>query len=623
MTATPGSVLWCLGDDDQGRPVQPGGLAAELRQLADERIVPAATLTVNRRQTDQAERVALAAYRAGDLSGSQATRREHGWEHTHASPAESRDELAHAVVADADTLGADNVVVLAVSHADCEDLADRIRELRQARGELIGPTIEGPAWGPTARRYATGDRILCHAPLRLDGHRLTNGATGTVTAVAPAGAVARLDDGPVVLLPREYVTGCRPDGTPNLSHAWARTIDGAQGGTWEQVHLLATPNLDRLTAYVGQSRGRRPTHTWNTIRETSGEEHGNVVVDPRAPDEQVLAAAARIPERTFAAADDPWVLDRRLKAERAEHEAALAAAPPDTSLSHARYRSSVERREQEAQRAWDELGRIDRQLAKTGGLRQLRPETRRQHAALLAAREEAAERLESVQQQLRTDRALAGRAGAAVEEHRRWAAANQWRHDEIARIDRRLAGHWTDTVLTAVHQDDPLAYGLDRLRDARTVLAGRHGDQAERDLDVVTEALGRERVSRLQALDHGAPVPEHLTCRLGPVPETPAARDTWLGLALHIERRLDAGLPIERGNGFRIADRLDRLGKCDPLDNAQAIIATAERHASAAGLATAAGPERWLEALEHATEVHRAIELQRSRELDCGLGMSL
>jgi hypothetical protein len=623
VTATPGSVLWCLGDDDQGRPVQPGGLAAELRQLADENVVPAATLTVNRRQTDQAERDALAAYRAGDIASSQATRREHGWEHAHAMPAESRDELASAAVVDADRLGADNVVVLAVSHADCEDLANRIRQIRRRRGELIGSTIEGPAWGPTARRYATGDRILCHAPLRLDGHRLTNGATGTITAVAPAGAVARLDDGPVVLLPREYVTGCRSDGTPNLSHAWARTIDGAQAGTWEQAHLFATPNLDRLTAYVGQSRGRRPTHTWNTEREPSGEEHGNVVVDPRSPDEQVLAAAARIPERTFAAAEDPWVLDRQLRAERAEHAAALGAAPQDCSLSHARYTSSAERREQEARRAWDELGRIDRQLGKTRGLRHLRPETRRNQAALLAAREEVADRLESIQQQLRTDRALASRAGAAVDDHRRWAAANQWRHDEIARIDRHLADHWTDTVLTAVRQDDPLAFGIDRLRDARTVLAGRHGDQAERDLTAITEALGRERVSRLRAVAYGAPAPEHLSSRLGPLPEVPAARDTWLGLALHIERRLDAGLAIERRGAFSVAERLDRLGKSDPLDNARAIIVTAEHHSAAPDPETQAGPERWLEAVEHATQAHRAIELQRSRELDRGLGISL
>lgn len=623
VAGTPGAALWCLGDDDQGRPVQPGGLATELRRLADGHTVPAATLSANRRQADPAERQALESYRAGDITRSQEMRREHGWEHAHETPAATRDELARAAVTDADALGADKVAVLAVSHADCEDLADRIRAIRQDRGELAGPSIEGPAWSASPRRYAAGDRILCHAPLRLDGHRLTNGATGTITAIAPAGAVARIDDGPIVLLATHYVTGCRPDGTPNLSHAWARTIDGAQGGTWEQVHLLATPNLDRLTTYVGQSRGRRPTHTWNTAREPSGEEHGNVVIDPRSPDEQVLAAAARVPDRTFAALDDPFVLDRRLQAERAEHQAALAAGPPDVSLTAARHAASLERREQEARAVWDELRGIDRRLARTGGLRQLRPETRRTHAALLAARDAASDRLESFQEQLRTDRALAARLDAAADEHRRWAAANQWRHDEIGRIDRQLADHWTDTVLAAVREDDPLAYGLDRLRQARAVLSARQGDDAERDLAAVTEALGSERVSRLHAIADGAPAPDHLTSRLGPLPAIAAARDTWLGLAIHVERRLDAGLPIERTGGFSIAERLDRLGKTDPLDNPRAILAASPYALAQTDPELPSGPERWLDAVDRSTAAHQAIERQQARELDRGLGISL
>lgn len=57
--------------------------------------------------------------------------------------------------------------------------------------------------------------------------------------------------------------------------------------------------------------------------------------------------------------------------------------------------------------------------------------------------------------------------------------------------------------------------------------------------------------------------------------ETPAPRDTWLGLALHIERRLDAGLDIEHRGSLSIAERLDRLGKTDSLENARAILGTA------------------------------------------------
>lgn len=172
-----------------------------------------------------------------------------------------------------------------------------------------------------------------------------------------------------------------------------------------------------------------------------------------------------------------------------------------------------------------------------------------------------------------------------------------------------------------MHQDDPLAYGLDRLRGAHTVLDGRQGDQAERDLAAVTEALGRQRVARLQTVAEGAPAPEHLASRLGPLPDAARARDTWLGLALHIERRLDAGLDIEHRSSLSIAERLDRMGTRDPLDHARAIMATAEHHASTARPAEPDGPERWLGALEQALEAHRSIERQRSRELDLGVSL--
>jgi hypothetical protein len=41
----------------------------------------------------------------------------------------------------------------------------------------------------------------------------------------------------------------------------ARTVEGIQGGTWTQAHLLGTTALERFTGYVGQSRSRQPTHT--------------------------------------------------------------------------------------------------------------------------------------------------------------------------------------------------------------------------------------------------------------------------------------------------------------------------------------------------------------------------
>jgi hypothetical protein len=284
----------------------------------------------------------------------------------------------------------------------------------------------------------------------------------------------------------------------------------------------------------------------------------------------------------------------------------------------------VEARQREARRLWDDLGRVDAWVARTAGLRRLRPETRRTHRNVLSQRDDLAAELAATQERLRSDRRLADRAAAGVDEHSRWVAANQWRHHDIARIDQQLADHWTGVVLEAVHQDDPLAYGLERLRTASHVLAAREGPDAERDLRVVEHALGRERVTRIRAMEAGQPAPAHLTERLGPVPEGAAQRDVWCGLALHLERRLDAGHPITQGhNRGDIAERLDRIGRWDPLDHAPAVIAAAPQSRSDSLPDERPDAQRWLDAAARAADTHRQLERHRSRELDHGLSLSL
>jgi len=60
--------------------------------------------------------------------------------HLEAQPAHEVSPTITRATADADGLGAE-VAVLAVSHVDCEDLSDRMRAIRAARGELRGPTL--------------------------------------------------------------------------------------------------------------------------------------------------------------------------------------------------------------------------------------------------------------------------------------------------------------------------------------------------------------------------------------------------------------------------------------------------------------------------------------------------
>ena len=293
----------------------------------------------------------------------------HGWEHQIDSDCETRQALAEAAMRDGDRLGRDNVAVLASSHTDCEDVADRIRNVLAARGELRGPVPCGPGWGTEPRQYSAGDRVLLHANLD-PANQVFNGATGTLVTVSQSGAEVLFDDGHHTFLPAEVIAGNRADGAPNLSHAWARTIDGAQGGTWAQVHLLGTPALDQFTGYVGQSRGRQPTHTWHT-RPDSDHPRG-LLADQRVPAEIVTDAMRRAQPKTFAASDDPWTLDRTLRAERAEHAAVIAARPPDVAAELDAARCRLDRAVDEHHWATKGLDLRQRERDRLGTLHELR-----------------------------------------------------------------------------------------------------------------------------------------------------------------------------------------------------------------------------------------------------------
>ena len=313
-----------------------GGLAVEVERLGREGTIPAPRLTHNRRQLDEAERAALATYRAGLVETSQELRAGAGLEHELGSASATKAAMAEAVVADIHRLGPQAVVALCATHADAEEVADHIRARLAARGVFNGPVVQGPGW-TSSRDYAEGDRVLLQAPFGIGAARLHNNSTASVVGVGRDGMAIRADDGRATILDRAFVAGARPDGRPNLSHGWARTVEGAQGGTWDQVHLLGTAALDRHTGYVGQSRGRGPTHTWNTRREPDADHGGRRVQAPSAADEVRVALERDEPE-VFAAAEDPHVLDRQLRAERAEHEAVLARRPPsvDHELRRAR-----------------------------------------------------------------------------------------------------------------------------------------------------------------------------------------------------------------------------------------------------------------------------------------------
>ena len=74
---------------------------------------------------------------------------------------------------------------------------------------------------------------------------------------------------------------------------------------------------------------------------------------------------------------------------------------------------------------------------------------------------------------------------SAVAERAAWDRTNGWHLDRVAEIDDTLAYHWAEVSLRAVRADDPLAFGVERLRNARATYQG--------DLDHLVKAIPLDR----------------------------------------------------------------------------------------------------------------------------------
>ena len=505
VTLCPDGQLWVLGDAHQAQSVLAGGLADELELRGAQGLVPFVSLEVNRRQVNRDDRDALSLLRTGRAEESQAVRTDHGWEHAEASPESTREALAAAASDDIERHGADQVAVLRVSHVDAEDLADRIRRRPGDLGTIHGPGVEGPGWaGP--RTDQAGDRVLFHTRCGPRSHGVINGTTGTVVTAAPDGLDVRVDGrDEAVRVQAGFVAGSRMDGSPHLSHAWARTVDGSQGGTWEAAHLLGTPALDQYRGYVGQSRSRHPTHTWNTAPVRHAD-HGGRLVDDRSPGEAVVVALGRTPERSMAARSDPHPLDRSIRASIEHHLRVWRDRPPDRTAELARAADPLHRAEDHHAGSVAYLEGCRHRRSHLGPLAGIRVRGRAERTDLDRALAEAAAREQHACDAVGDARAEVASLTSQQAESARFVAAQGWRRSEVHRLRQELLEHWTTTIVACIRAGDPLAYGTDRLRQA----AHHRQDQLSRldarippdrtgDLDRTARALNEATDQRGQA----------------------------------------------------------------------------------------------------------------------------
>ena len=114
---------------------------------------------------------------------------------------------------------------------------------------------------------------------------------------------------------------------------------------------------------------------------------------------------------------------------------------------------------------------------------------------------------------------------AADEQWRAFEAEHGWRHERIVAINDRLDHHWARAALSAVREDDPLAFGVDELRRARatyaadldTVVFTDPADRSEvrRALREIDASLEETRVERVRALARNDSPPSYVVGSLG------------------------------------------------------------------------------------------------------------
>ena len=204
-----------------------------------------------------------------------------------------------------------------------------------------------------------------------------NGSTATVLGVTRDALDVVTDDGTHVQIDAELVAGYRIDGNPNVSHAWARTVDGTQAALG--VRSISSPRraLDRFTGYVAQSRGQLPTHTWNTRPDR--DHPASLLADDRSPGEAVLDAMRRNEPKTLAASDDPLVLDRELRTNAQRTARSSPTARPTSTSSSNVPAGSATRAADERHWATQGLKLRQDQRAQLGPLTRLRHAGQRRH----------------------------------------------------------------------------------------------------------------------------------------------------------------------------------------------------------------------------------------------------
>jgi Ti-type conjugative transfer relaxase TraA len=234
-----GTKVVLVGDPEQLQAIEAG---AAFRSLTEAH--GAVEITEIRRQRDDWQRGATRALATGRTGEAIHAYGENGMVHSAETREYARAELVEGWDQARTNDPAKSRIILTHTNAEVRDLNIAARDKLRDHGELGGDVEVKTERGE--RQFASGDRMMFLRNER--GMGVKNGTLGTVEQVTPGHMAVRTDGGRSVAFDlKDYA---------HVDHGYAATFHKSQGVTVDQAHILATPGMDRHSAYVGLTRHR-------------------------------------------------------------------------------------------------------------------------------------------------------------------------------------------------------------------------------------------------------------------------------------------------------------------------------------------------------------------------------
>jgi len=234
-----GAKVVLVGDPEQLQAIEAG---AAFRSIAEAH--GAAEITEVRRQREQWQKDATRALATGRTGEALSAYAAHDMVHAADTREAARAGLVDSWDQQRQAEPGSTRIILTHTNGEVRELNEEARGRLRASGELgkdVGVSVDRGQ-----RDFAPGDRIMFLRNERSLG--VKNGTLGTLEQVSEGRLGVRLDGGRQVAFDlKDYAA---------VDHGYAATFHKSQGVTVDRAHLLATPGMDRHSAYVGLSRHR-------------------------------------------------------------------------------------------------------------------------------------------------------------------------------------------------------------------------------------------------------------------------------------------------------------------------------------------------------------------------------